>query len=493
MPGVAQHSESFKTSQKTASSGLSQGALTHAFVMANNTGRASRDLDGWLQRGADRVPLAASTERFADVLEQQGIQARLDVDLTAVGLITGKAEKLVVYRNTNVLPVVSSRNRADGLRQLEFFMEHHPMGPLLRYGVVTFGQRLEPFSGLRERVQEKQRAISKVAHWAKKKYGIHFVYRHGELTVDENLSIHAHSNILYYLEEKLSKERWAQFKWEAAQKFGARWEDNGRVRKASEVVKYFVKGDDLTLLADMACAVPEWADGDFDVMGLAEEVARRLAAKVGKKEGRYVEPMEYFGRGLEHVRGVVSDLRARAVAGAPHPLVWLFNEMFGLRIATAMDDFRAFRRGVREERAKIAGVDEADGRKLRKVERQRREQVEECAMAKRLGPDEVCPMRKLCQNCPMDRARFDVLMPENEVLSLTLPQPRFSPYSEPTALVRNYRPKPRTMLGALHADRMERVGRYYRRYWDASGAPDPAQVLSAVAAAGGPLPFTLLR
>lgn len=452
--GLARHRQSFLKSRKSSSSGLDQGAFSHAFVLDANIGRCRSDVEGWLSREADRHRLEDDTERFADILEQHGVQARTEERLVAVGLITGQRQELEGWRNTNVLPVPSSRNRAAMLRELEFFMRHHPKGQWLRYGVVTTGERVELFGDLRDRVRESYRKISRWASWAKREYGVHVVDRHGELTVDERLSIHPHSNVLYYLDRPLSKERWAEFLWRSAQKFGAHWKDNGVVGNANEIVKYFFKGDDLTLLADMACAVPQWADDAFDATVIAGQVAVKLAAKANRSRSDRLPSEAFFGRALELVLEVGADLRRHAVDGMPHPLVWLFYEMFGLRVATPMGDFRSFRAGLRSGGQKVVGVfSVTNGYELRKVEKQRRDG---------------------------DGKAVDVLIPENEVLAFTLPQPRFSPYAEPVLLVRNFTDQPRTILGALSLNRMQTTGVKLRKHWDGAGAPDPGLVIARV-------------
>ncbi|WP_146002785.1 hypothetical protein [Telmatospirillum siberiense] len=454
MPGLAQHRQPNHTSRNASFSGLDQGAFSHAFVLEANTGRSRSDIQAWLARDADRQRLEADTERFAEILEQQGIPARTDLRLVAVGLITGQRQELEGWRNTNVLPVPSSRNRAAMLRELEFFMRNHPKGQWLRYAVVTFGERVELFGDLRDRVRVAHRRISKWASWAKAEFGVHVVDRHGELTVDERLSIHPHSNVLYYLERPLSKERWAEFLWRSAQKFGARWQDNGRVRNANEIVKYFFKGDDLTLMADLACAVPDWADGAFDPAELAHMVAVKLAAKANKGRSDRLPAEAFFGKALQLVLDVAGDLRRQAAAGASHPLVWLFHEMFGLRVATPMGELRQFRAGLRIGKERVVGVFSPEtGYGLRKVRKQTRERTSE---------------------------GIDVLLPENEVLAFTLPQPRFSPYAEPVLLVRNFTAQPRTRLGALALNRMAATGEKAKEWWNKAGAPDPKKLVAAV-------------
>jgi len=61
---IAQHRQHNHTSRNASSSGLDQGAFSHAFVLEANTGRSRSDIQVWLARDADRQRLEADTERL---------------------------------------------------------------------------------------------------------------------------------------------------------------------------------------------------------------------------------------------------------------------------------------------------------------------------------------------------------------------------------------------------------------------------------------------
>lgn len=171
------------------------------------------------------------------------------------------------------------------LRDLQYWMMHVVRRPV-RYGVITYGANVEIYGPLRETIQAWQRRISKWAKWARDEYGINVVGRFGEMTVNENLSLHPHANVIYWQERPLSKPRWNEFRKRTTDIFRSIWRDNGAVRDASEIVKYFAKGDDLSLLADMACSVTQWADRYVPQQALVEAMAQKIAGLMNKRDER---------------------------------------------------------------------------------------------------------------------------------------------------------------------------------------------------------------
>lgn len=438
--------------------------ISHAQAVDANY-RLKLDLDKWVESGERRTVIEQQTERYAGILERAGIESRLDRAVMALGSVTGAGDFAEGYRNSNVLPLVASRNRRAVLRDLQFWMQHKAKRPV-RYAVVTFGERVGLFGDLRERTQVGHRRVSKWAAWAKKGYGVHMVGRYGELTVDEGLSLHPHANVVYWLERPLSKERWTQFLKDSYSRFGAHWRDNGVVRDVSEVIKYFAKGDDLALLADMACQVRAWADREVPQAALIEAMAARIAAKRSGVEKRRVEADECLGFAVGAVNAGVKMLRDAAEQGKPHPLVWLFHELQGLHLCQSVGDLQQFRRQQAEDGVKVAFIALEDGTGLlRQKEKQTRR--------KRTPEEEAAA--KDCDNRQ--------LIIENRVLAVTMPQPRNCPWAEEIIYIENFTADPKTEKGWHGLRFIHDIQDRARKRWEAAGSPDPAYALSIAVAA----------
>lgn len=436
--------------------------LSHAQAVEQNY-KLVMEAERWAENGERRDLLRVQTDRYADILERFGIQARLDRVVTAVGASTGGLDWAEGFRNTNVLPLVASRNRRSVLRDLQYWMMHVVDRPV-RYGVVTFGANVDLFGPLRETIQAGQRRISKWAVWAREEFGINVVGRFGEMTVNEALSLHPHANTIYWLDRPIPKDRWKAFLTGSWVRFGARWKDNGAVRDASEIVKYFAKGDDLSLLADMACQVREWADREVPQAALIEAMAYKIAAKRSDVEKRPVRAEECLGYAVKAVTDGVERMREWAAEGKPHPLVWLFHQMHGLHLAQSMGGLQSFRRELRDDGKKVAFIATGDGapilQQVRKTERKKADADDADAEEKRSDPP---------------------LIIENRVIAVTMPQPRFSPWAEEIIYVENFTAAPRTESGALGLWRIRQIQEKARGRWEAAGSPDPVHALEIAA------------
>lgn len=422
------------------------------------------EAERWAENGERRDLLRVQTDRYADILERFGVQARLDRLVTALGGSTGGVDWAEGFRNTNVLPLVASRNRRSVLRDLQYWMMH-VVGRPVRYGVVTFGANVDLYGPLREATQAGQRRISKWAAWARDEFGVNVVGRFGEMTVNEALSLHPHANTIYWLDRPVSKDRWKAFLTGSWSRFGARWKDNGVVRDASEIVKYFAKGDDLSLLADMACQVREWADRDVPQAALIEAMAYKIAAKRSDAEKRPVRAEECVGYAVKAVTDGVTRMREWAAEGKPHPLVWLFHQMHGLHLAQSMGGLQSFRRELKDDGKKVAFIATGDGTPiLQQVKKSERKKSD-------TDPDR-----------DQDEKRSDPpLIVENRLIAVTMPQPRFSPWAEEIIYVENFTVSPRTESGALGLWRIRQIQEKARGRWDAAGSPDPVQALEIAA------------
>ncbi len=411
--------------------------LSCADVVNSNTGRALLELNEWAESCTARDRLRRDTERFADILEREGVQARLPVEMVAIGSATGQIDALDTYRNSNILPLVASRNRRSLIRDLKWFLANHPKGAYARYGVITSGERVPVFGELRKRVQALHRKISKWASWAKKRYRILIQHRQGEFTVDENLSFHPHVNVIYWPTKPLKKADWSSFLKETEQFFGAYWRDCGKIEDVNEVVKYITKGDDLQLLADSACLVEAWRDCGVP----RDEIHAQFVDRIGgKREG--ATPLELLADASICMRTVQTDLENAWRQGHSHPLVWLFHEMHCLHVAQSMGDFAGERRKLREGKLKIVSIWTPAGMKQRMVAKNSKMRSEQ--------PPEIV---------------------ENQVICISLPQPRFTPWSEPVIYVNGYNPRPVTSNGRGGLALINRLKAEVAPVWLANGAP----------------------
>lgn len=463
MRGVGSAPNFSKTQTGQSPSSIPPAVLSHAQAVEQNY-KLVMEAERWAENGERRDLLRIQTDRYADILERFGIQARLDRVVTALGASTGGTDWAEGFRNTNVLPLVASRNRRSVLRDLQYWMMH-VVGRPVRYGVVTFGANVDLYGPLRETIQAGQRRISKWAAWARDEFGINVVGRFGEMTVNEGLSFHPHANVIYWLDRAIPKDRWRAFLTGSWARFGARWKDNGAVRDASEIVKYFAKGDDLSLLADMACQVHGWADRQVPQAALVEAMAYKIAAKRSDVERRPVRAEECWGYAVKAVTDGVARLREWAAEGKVHPLVWLFQQMHGLHLAQSMGDLQSFRRELKDDGKKVAFIATDDGsptlQQVKKFERKKTDSDE--------GEDK-------------EEKRSDPpLIIENRVIAVTMPQPRFSPWAEEIIYVENFTVAPRTESGALGLWRIQQIQEKARGRWEAAGSPNPVQALEIAA------------
>jgi len=235
-------------------------ATDHLVILADSKGW-ELDITDWSVGVARRAALEDQTNRLADLLEQAGITARLNSEVTAVSLVTNIATPLVAFRPVRFLPSVAARDRRPMLNALRYWMDEVIERPdYVRYIVVTSGELVPAFGDLRGRMQDMSRAISKWAHAAKNDFDIHVHFRGSEFTrktagerglesySPDTVLYHPHCNILLEPKRKLPKTgagSWDAFlKW-SHEYLEGHWHDNGRIKDVREIVKYVVKPADL--------------------------------------------------------------------------------------------------------------------------------------------------------------------------------------------------------------------------------------------------------
>lgn len=457
MPGLAPALKHSKNQEQRASWDTS-GPLTHVDIERANTGRCWGDLTEWGERRVSYERMARETERMAGILESGGVNCRLPSALSAVGLVTGAVDRLDVWRNVNVLPLVASRNRRPILKMFRYWLEKHGNSAwgYPRYAVITSGERMPIGADLRGAIQAMHRRISKWAYWARHTYQMECLLRVGELTVDEDLTFHPHANVVYRPTRRLSRPEWQMFLRASEKVLGAHWRDCGRVIEPAEVVKYFAKGDDLQLLNDAACLVGAWADEAVSVGDLAVTVAERWCNKLAPADRACTAPASLYQQARAHCETLRADLSSRAVDGGSHPLVWLYGELSGLHLVQTFGAFRKFSGDLRQSKLKVQTVWTPRGGQL--------------VLA-----------RKRLRDVSDSDADMPSSWPENQVIAVQAPAPRFCPWAEPVAIVSDYAARPRSRSGESGLLRLQQLGERARAAWVDSGAPAPSV---AVARAG---------
>lgn len=246
----------------------------HADVLKANTGWFI-DPVKWAKRAKASRRLAEQSETIADALERMGMPARLDSEISAIGAITGKVEVLPAYRAIRFLPAVAARDRRPVLNGMKYFIQHHRAARFFRYAVITASEPV-PFGGeLRKEIQRLSRRISKWATEARDR-DVEILFRGIEFTrataadrdaeaarrmpssfigpADapltrrfgaETVLYHVHANILTWPQRAMKDSDWSGFLRMTWRSVKGHWQDNGRIEKAEELVKYCLKPADI--------------------------------------------------------------------------------------------------------------------------------------------------------------------------------------------------------------------------------------------------------
>lgn len=225
---------------RTPVKGSSPNPWTLEEIVEEDTGKGI-DPQDWQTFKLRELKLKEQTEAFADILESFGVPARLNRDITAVGLVTGIQYELQQYRNINLLPLVAQKNRSQYQKELAFYLQKHPY---TRYMVITNGKRIPAFSSLKKSMQKFSRKISKWANEVKNRWDAQVFCRVLELPRNDDGTYHLHANILYEL-PRLKDDEWQKFLKFTNAYFKTKLKDNGVIRNLDEVVKYPFKPESL--------------------------------------------------------------------------------------------------------------------------------------------------------------------------------------------------------------------------------------------------------
>jgi len=394
-----------------------------------------------------RALLVRENERIAGDLEKHGIQTRLkDSCITAIGEVTGATDTVESFRSICFLPLIAQRERKPILNGLQYFQRYNKLGKFLRLAVVTAGERIPIYGDLRGTMKKMHRDISRWASEADKEWNIAVIYRGSEFTYDhEEQSFHPHANVLYAPRKPLSSRKWKAFLSWTHKRLGAHWQDNGKLVKPQEAIKYPFKPLELQKLDSLALV---WL----------YRQTRRL---------KIAQPMRDFKEwrdSLEHE--VIEQERINPFTG----------EITTVSIKTK-----------RERPLKVGMINTPDGARLSLIEK--------AAGRKTTNNDNTITAEDIQEWCEKKRQlgwteeQIDALKPEpgvqpsgksqeNMILCRTAPQFRFSPYAEPVTLVQNYTEHPVTEEGKERLEVIKAHQAEALRYWNANGAPDPRTALN---------------
>lgn len=251
----------------------------HGDVVTANTGWFIDPLK-WAKRATASRLLAEQSESMADALERMGVPARLDTAISAIGAVTGQVEALPAYRAIRFLPAVAARDRRPVLNGMKFFIQNHPRARYFRYSVITASEPV-PFGGdLRKAIQRLSRRVSKWATKARDR-DVEVLFRGVEFTrasaadrdaeaarrmtssfigpADAPLTrrfgagtvlYHVHANVLTWPQRAMKDSDWSGFLSMTWRSVKGHWQDNGRIEKVEELVKYCLKPADIEDAAD---------------------------------------------------------------------------------------------------------------------------------------------------------------------------------------------------------------------------------------------------
>lgn len=256
--------------------------LTHDQVTDTNIGW-ELEPERWATAERRRKKLRDQSDRIADLLEEAGVQSRLESSVVSISAVTGVVTPLNGYRPIRFIPLVASRDRRPMLNGLRYWIDEECTRPdHIRYGVITAGERVPAFGDLRGVLQKFHRDISRWASEAFAVYGIKIQFRGSEFTRNtaaergmsdfdpEQMIYHPHANILMQPMRLLPKEgpgSWAEFLSWTWKEFGAHWKDNGIVKDPAEIVKYVVKPDELK---DLSPTEAKWLHESLFRINLAQ-------------------------------------------------------------------------------------------------------------------------------------------------------------------------------------------------------------------------------
>lgn len=374
---------------------------------------------------------------MVQALQRAGENIILDGGLTLISAVTGIVQEQQRCRAVRFLPAIAARERRPLVNELKLFMLEHPGAKYFRYAVITHGELIPAFGNIRGAIQKLSRRISKWHSEVCKEAKINVHFRGIEFTRAtakerddkakergqvsdlssrygaDTVLYHVHANVLYQPAKNIYK-LWSKFLSDTHKFFGSEWKDCDRVQKVEEIVKY--------------CSKP-----------------------------------------------------ADTMAASDDELVWLYREMDRLKICQPLGQFKEWRAELEKRGEKVVRVHDGHGNgNLMRVKKGTRGGKDEDVEVDGDGDGDgviiaadVFP-EKASEVLEKQKKDSDTGPAKNIVVGLTLPQWRHSPWSEPMIMIQNYDARKLSDEDDFHIEEWQREA---REWWDAAGAPKPAEAL----------------
>lgn len=219
----------------------------------------------WDKSEGESNQLKSQSEQIAKRLEGQGITAKTETQTAVIGICTGVIETVKSYRNTNIIPVMQSKNVHGISKHVKYFADNADKKQL-RMLVISNGW--VPLSEYREAHKKFTRMISKfAAHERLKAHGVELVYYNIENTIKRGDNgepeLNMHSHVLYKSTKRFGPKKWLAFiKW-CVMQFPKGYLHDGKIKNVQECVKYVFKPAEFNALSD-----PELAELFHQTFGL---------------------------------------------------------------------------------------------------------------------------------------------------------------------------------------------------------------------------------
>ena len=230
---------------------------TSTGALWENTIGLEVERDSWLEGQSRDRQLREQSVDIADRLEKQGINAyQSENNTTLIGLCSGAVEKTSPFRNSNIIPVMQSKNVHNTMKHLQYYGDIPKNKKRLRMLVVSNGWI--PLSDYRTEHTAFSRLISRfAADQITKSNGVEVVYYNVENTIHRidgipYLNMHAH--VLIKSTRKLGPQKWKAFINWIKTRFPKGYVHDSRIGNIKECVKYVFKPCEFEQLTDVELA-----------------------------------------------------------------------------------------------------------------------------------------------------------------------------------------------------------------------------------------------
>lgn len=262
---------------------------THDDVLRNNAG-ISQSAAVFVDRLLADAEIEQQSRIIARKLEESGWNPYLKHggDVVLIGTVTGAIQRGFNFRNTNILPIVAKRNRAEILGEFKLFQkENEAARRYSRYAVVSSGPRFEldelperydAFSDLLGRFLEEAKALGSVVYLVTV-----------EMTFDEAGAVNLHANIVYRPKSAFGTKKWNAWLESCREHFGTSFfHDAGKLKKADEIIKYVCKpGEILGLTSEQTRFLAETLHGKQLVRPVGDFSAWRKQLRTAGQKVRF--------------------------------------------------------------------------------------------------------------------------------------------------------------------------------------------------------------